>query len=96
MTEVPDTNVISDTYVVRTQDDYAASLAALLPEGLAWSRDPDSKPMQLMQGWAGGWADVAIAANALLVVEGDPRTTVQMLPEWEASFLVFTGRVSCR
>ena len=81
MAEVPDTNIISDTYVVRTQDDYAASLAALLPEGLAWPRDPDSRPMQLMQ--ATGWADEAIMANALLVVEGDPRTTVQMLPEWE-------------
>ena len=86
MVEVPDTNVISDTYVVHTQDDYAEDLAALLPTGLAWPRDPDTNLMKTIHGMAGPWADVAIAANALLVVEDDPRLTVNMLPEWEESF----------
>ena len=78
---------MADEYVRHTQDDYAQSLAALLPTGPAWPRDPDSIVMQFIDGLAGIWGnDVSGAADTFLTVESFPPTSVNLLPEWEESF----------
>ena len=74
-------------FVRRTQADYAQGFAALLPQGAAWPRDPDSVLQQVVTGLAGIWAD-PVDGNAadLLEIEADPRTSLQMLPDWERNF----------
>jgi uncharacterized protein YmfQ (DUF2313 family) len=61
---------------------YAAELAALLPQGFAWTREPDSNLMRLLAAMADGLAE----AEGLLwdvTDEADPRTATRMLPDWE-------------
>ncbi|MEX2630038.1 MAG: putative phage tail protein [Tistlia sp.] len=62
--------------------DYAAQLAQLLPRGAAWPTDPDSRFRRLLSGLAASLAAVHSRALALLN-EADPRTTLELLPEWE-------------
>ncbi len=64
-------------------DDYAGVIADLLPTGTAWPRDADSALMAWVSGCSQIWGDVSTRAAALLVVEADPRRTVEMLPDWE-------------
>ena len=61
---------------------YAAQLAALLPRGRAWSRDRESVLSTLINGLATEFARVDGRAEELLV-ERDPRTATELLPEWE-------------
>jgi uncharacterized protein YmfQ (DUF2313 family) len=76
-----------DKHVRRSQDDYAAALADLLPRGRSWPRDPTSVLMMLVRGLAGPWGqDVDPRAGDLLEIESDPRLTVEMLPDWERAF----------
>lgn len=68
--------------MVMTEADYVEQLWALLPPGPAWHRDlnPD-----LAQAFA-GWASALFKADAQLVrliEEADPRTTSDLLPDWE-------------
>jgi uncharacterized protein YmfQ (DUF2313 family) len=63
--------------------EYLAQLAALLPPGPALSRDPDSVVMRLLAAPAEELARVEARAAALLD-EADPRTTSDLLAEWEA------------
>jgi uncharacterized protein YmfQ (DUF2313 family) len=63
--------------------EYLAQLAALLPPGPALSRDPDSVVMRLLAAPAAELARVEARAGALLD-EADPRTTSDLLAEWEA------------
>lgn len=55
---------------------------ALLPPGRAWNREPDSNMAKLLEAWAAEDAEVEARAAALLE-ELDPRTTVEMLLDWE-------------
>ncbi|GGC68658.1 YmfQ family protein [Chelatococcus reniformis] len=66
--------------------DYAEALANLLPQGVAWSRDPDSVLMQLIAGLAQTWGLVDDRAADLLQVEADPRTTLELLDDWERAY----------
>jgi uncharacterized protein YmfQ (DUF2313 family) len=78
---------MSDSYVRRYADDYAAALAALLPTGAAWPRDSDGDLMGFVAGLAGIWGgEIAGRADDLLVRETDPRSTLEMLTDWERAF----------
>lgn len=62
--------------------DYLAQLQALLPQGQAWPRDADAALTQLLRAWADEQARVDGRA-ADLVEEADPRTTAELLADWE-------------
>ena len=61
-------------------------LAALLPIGPAWPREYDSTLMALIGGLSQIWGDVDGRAADLLETESDPRTTVELLPDWERAW----------
>jgi uncharacterized protein YmfQ (DUF2313 family) len=61
---------------------YADQLARLLPPGKAWSRDPASELGQLLLALAAEFARLD-GRTLDLIEEIDPRTTVEMLPDWE-------------
>lgn len=65
-------------------DEYREALAALLPRGRVWPRDPDAVLQELLSGFAPVYHRTHAAAVDLLV-EAFPPTAVQMLPEWEAT-----------
>ena len=91
----PDTP--SPSAVRRLASDYALAWADLLPQGSAWSRDPNSVIQTTIGGLAGIWgsstptsaiAAVSVDGRAadLLGVESDPRQTVELLSDWERAF----------
>lgn len=59
-----------------------AHLQDLLPPGAAWPRDPDATLTHLLAGLAGE-LDRVEDRTADLRREADPRTTLELLPEWE-------------
>jgi uncharacterized protein YmfQ (DUF2313 family) len=75
-----------DQHLRRGQDEYWWALSALLPQGIAWPREPDTVLQKVVRGLAGimGWFDGRAAD--LLERESDPRTTVEMLDSWERAF----------
>lgn len=62
--------------------DYRHQLQWLLPQGIAWPREPDAVLTQLLDALAAELArvDVYIAAQILQML---PDTTTDLLPEWE-------------
>lgn len=61
---------------------YQDVLLRLLPPGKAWTRDPGSTMAALALGLADEFA--RLDARALdLIEEADPRTTVELLQDWE-------------
>lgn len=64
-----------------TPENYRAQLAALLPTGLAWPREPDSTLQRLLAGWAESFARLDARAQEL-VSESDPRQAQALLPDW--------------
>lgn len=78
----PDDSFACDT---SRQDQYGALLQNLLPWGIAWPRHPTKKLSKLLLALAHELA--CVHARALdLIREGDPRTTSEMLPDWEEAF----------
>jgi uncharacterized protein YmfQ (DUF2313 family) len=78
---------MSDRHVRRSGEDYVEPLANLLPLGPAWPREYDSTLMELVAGLCGIWGDpVDKRAADLLEIESDPRTTIELLPEWERAW----------
>jgi len=75
-----------DRHVRRGQSDYFTALAALLPQGIAWPREPDSIIMTVVYGLAGVMGYVDGRAADLLERESDPRQTVELLPDWERNW----------
>jgi uncharacterized protein YmfQ (DUF2313 family) len=63
-------------------EQYLEQLVALQPPGSALPRDPDSIWIQLLQAEADELARVDRRADDL-VVESDPRTSAELLPDWE-------------
>jgi len=61
---------------------YTRLLQGLLPTGAIWPRDPDATLSKLLAAWAEPLARVDARADDL-VDEGDPRTTYEMLVDWE-------------
>ena len=72
-----------DKHVTRDGDDYAVAMQALLPLGQAWPRGEDSALMKVVRGLCRIWGDFEIRASHLLEQESDPRTTIELLPDWE-------------
>ncbi len=66
---------------VSLPENYRAQLAALLPTGLAWPREPDSTLQRLLAGWAESFARLDARAQEL-VAESDPRAALALLPDW--------------
>lgn len=64
------------------QSAYTRQLQALLPPGAAWPREPEAALTQLLGGLAEEFARVDARA-ADLVDEADPRTTDELLADWE-------------
>lgn len=63
-------------------DHYLRQLQALLPSGAAWSREPDAVLTKLLLALADEFARVDARAEQL-VEEADPRTTFELLEDWE-------------
>lgn len=61
---------------------YVAHLQALLPQGPAWPREPDSVTTKLLQGLAEELARLDARFDDL-VEETDVRTATELLTEWE-------------
>jgi uncharacterized protein YmfQ (DUF2313 family) len=78
-----------DRHIRRGQEEYTHALQALLPQGIAWPRWPDTVLMRTVRGLAGilGWCDGRAAD--LLERESDPRMTVEMLDWWERAWQPF-------
>jgi uncharacterized protein YmfQ (DUF2313 family) len=84
-----------DTHVTRTGDDYAVAMSDLLPQGQAWPRvwgDDEAQNsnasalMKVVRGLCRIWGDFEIRASKLLEVESDPRSTIELLPDWERNW----------
>jgi len=65
-----------------TAADYLAQLQALLPQGFAWPRQADAALTKQLLAWADELARVDGRA-ADLIDETDPRTTSELLSDWE-------------
>lgn len=65
-----------------TTDDYLKQLQALLPQGPAWSREPDAVLTKLLTEFAAEFSRVDFRIEDLLN-EADPRTTNELLADWE-------------
>lgn len=66
-----------------TPDQYLSQLQALLPLGAAWPRHADSDMTRLLSALAQELARIDARAEKL-IDEIDPRTTSELLLEWEA------------
>lgn len=65
-------------------EDYAHAGQALLPRGRVWSNDPNSVQASVLLGLAGVLERIDSDAQQLLI-DALPSSTVNLLPEWEAS-----------
>ncbi|MDR1276373.1 MAG: DUF2313 domain-containing protein [Candidatus Accumulibacter sp.] len=61
---------------------YRVSLQALLPQGLAWPRQPDAVLTRLLAAFAEEFARVDTRAKGL-IAEAIPSTTTELLADWE-------------
>jgi uncharacterized protein YmfQ (DUF2313 family) len=75
-----------DVHVRRSGADYAQAFLALLPQGQAWPRYPATTLVQTVEGLNGYWGSVDGRAADLLEIESFPKTTVELLPDWERNF----------
>lgn len=65
-------------------DQYGEQLDALLPQGLAWPREQDARIRLLTRALAEEFSRVDARGDDL-VLEANPATTSELLPEWEAA-----------
>ena len=65
--------------------DYQYQLLALLPDGMAWSRDPEDDLGKLMLGLAEEFARIDERAKALLD-ESLPSKVTDLISEWETDY----------
>ena len=77
---------MADSHIRRSGSDYAHQFLALLPQGQAWPREPDSTLVLACNGLSDYWGFVDGRAADLLEIESDPRTTFELLPDWERAF----------
>ena len=68
----------------KSAEDFLAEFLALLPRGPVWPRDPASILSQVVASLMPTWARLA-AADAALLVDAFPSSTVDLLPEWEST-----------
>lgn len=72
-----------------TAADYTGMLRALLPPGAAWNMEAGDTRLDMLAALAEEFARLDARADELLI-EADPRTSTELLPEWEA-FLGLTA-----
>jgi len=65
-----------------TVNDYWSQLKALMPRGIAWAITQTSKLSGLLLAWSDEFARVDLRCEDL-VNEVDPRTTIELLSDWE-------------
>lgn len=76
-----------DRHIRRSGDDYSIAYSQLLPQGQAWPTwDATSNLMSWVSGTSQIWGDVDGRAADLLERESDPRSTLDLLPDWERAF----------
>jgi|KBSMisStandDraft_5_1062788.scaffolds.fasta_scaffold01818_5 uncharacterized protein YmfQ (DUF2313 family) len=85
-----------DRHVRREGEDYIAPFMRLLPQGIAWPREPESVLYKTCRGLAKIWGYVDNRAADLLEIETDPRKTTiggpwppthtGLLPDWERAW----------
>jgi len=63
-------------------DEYRSHLQALLPQGSAWPRAADATLTQLLSALADEFERLDLRVDQL-IDEADPRTTLEMLTDWE-------------
>ncbi len=68
--------------VVRTRRDHARALGQLLPPGVVLPREPGTVMGRLLEGLAGE-PETLNNRTGDLIEEADPRTTVEMVDDWE-------------
>lgn len=61
---------------------YTVHLVKLLPQGMAWSDKATANIYKLLEGMAGELAKSQMRFDKI-IAEADPRTTLELLPEWE-------------
>ncbi len=66
----------------RTSADYLSQMRQLLPTGAAWNAPAGSNLVQLLAALAEEFARIDARAGQL-IDEADPRTTLELLPDWE-------------
>lgn len=66
-----------------TADDYLGELLGLLPPGPAWPTEEDTELRRFLAGWAEEFARLDARADDL-IEEADPRTSIELLGEWES------------
>jgi uncharacterized protein YmfQ (DUF2313 family) len=77
---------MSDRHITRTGDEYAVAMSQLLPLGQAWPRAEEGVLMRTVKGLCRIWGDFELRASLLLEQESDPRSTVELLPDWERNW----------
>jgi uncharacterized protein YmfQ (DUF2313 family) len=75
-----------DVHVRRSGSDYTQAFLNLLPNGQAWPRHPLSTQVLTCAGLCDYWGFVDGRAADLLEIESDPRTTIELLPDWERNW----------
>lgn len=68
---------------MRTIEQYRSLILNLLPRGLAWARERGFNMRDMIDAIAEEFYRIDLRADQALL-EGDPRTTTEMLEEWEA------------
>lgn len=76
---------VGERLVPFTPEEYREALAALLPTGPAWPREPQAGLMALLQGFAQELARLDQRA-AVLIDEAFAPSTSELLPDWERVF----------
>jgi len=84
---------MSAPYSTLTKDDYLQAAQALLPRGPAWPRDGRATLTKYMDALARVLWLAHKAVTHLFETELDPKTTDDMLSDWEKAFGI-TGRGS--
>jgi len=66
-------------------EDYRRAIFTLLPPGMVWPTDPESRLQRLISGMSREHVRVDSRAGELLL-EADPRQASELFPEWESSY----------
>jgi uncharacterized protein YmfQ (DUF2313 family) len=75
-----------DRHIRRSGGDYTQAFLALLPRGQAWPREPGSTLAGVVDGLSQYYGYVDGRAADLLERESDPRTTIELLSDWERAW----------
>jgi uncharacterized protein YmfQ (DUF2313 family) len=77
---------MSDRHIRRLGDSYGTQFLTYLPQGQAWPRQPGTILDLVCRGLVDYYGFVDGRAADLLETEADPRTTIELLPDWERNW----------